>query len=125
MSVNPEDGSISFAGEVPQGATIRLTCGDHSTILQGAQQAARLALQDVGKAVPVMVFVYSCMARKIVLGTRTGLELEEMRQVLGADIPMLGFYTYGEYCPVRQAGPSMLHNETATVSVIGIDDDDA
>jgi len=123
MSVNPADGSISFAGEVPQGASIRLTCGDQGSILQGAQQAAHLALKDVGPAVPVIAFVYSCMARKIVLGTRTSLELEEMRQVLGANIPMLGFYTYGEYCPVRHAGPSMLHNETATVSVIGIDDE--
>jgi hypothetical protein len=123
MTVNPQEGSISFAGEVPEGATIRLTCGDHGSILQGARQAARLALEDVGEASPVAIFVYSCMARRIVLGTRTELELEQMRQVIGAQIPMLGFYTYGEYCPVRRSGPSMLHNETATVSVIGMHDE--
>jgi hypothetical protein len=122
MTVNAEEGSISFAGEVPQGATIRLTCGDQGSILQGAQQAAHQALEDIGDAVPVMAFLYSCMARKLVLGMRTQLELERVRQTLGMQLPVLGFYTYGEYCPMRHGGPSLLHNETATVSVIGMRD---
>jgi hypothetical protein len=122
MSVNAEDGSIAFAGEIPEGSSIRLTLGDHSSILQGARQAAEMALEDIGNAVPAMVFLYSCMARKIVLGMRTQLELERVKEVLGIGLPVLGFYTYGEYSPVRRGGPSLLHNETATVSVIGIQD---
>lgn len=122
MTVNAQEGSISFAGEVPQGAMIRLTCGDHASILRGAEQAARMALDCIGDATPVMVFFYSCTARKIVLGLRTRLELDHVQHILSAQLPVLGFYTYGEYSRVRPGGPSLLHNETAAVAVIGVHD---
>ncbi len=120
MSVNRQEGSITFAGEIPEGAMVRLTCGDTNSILDATSQAVRLALADLGNKTPAMVFFYSCMARKIVLGRRTREEVELIRQEVGSQIPILGFYTYGEYCRVRSGGPSYLHNETATVSVIGI-----
>lgn len=120
MTVDRKNGSISFAGEIPEGAMVRLTCGDYNCILEAAEKAARLALADLGDAQPLMVFFYSCMARKIVLGRRTREEVEILRQVYGPHIPIVGFYTYGEYCRVRRGGPNVLHNETATVSVIGI-----
>jgi hypothetical protein len=120
MSVNRQEGSISFAGEIPEGAMVRLTCGDNTSILEAAGKAARLAMADMGDRTLAMVFVYSCMARKLVLGRRTREEIEHIRQEVGTGIPMVGFYTYGEYCRIRRRGPSLLHNETATVSVIGI-----
>ena len=122
MTTIPEEGAISFAGEVPEGSVVRLTCGDHGSILHGSRQAAQLALEDMGDVTPAMVFFYSCTARRIVLGMRTPLELEQIRHVFGADVPILGFYTYGEYCRVRRGGASLLHNETATISVIGVHD---
>lgn len=120
MSVNREKGSITFAGEIPEGALVRLTCGDTGAILDATGQAAQLAQEDLGDKTPVMVFFYSCMARKIVLGRRTKEEIERIRQVVGREIPILGFYSYGEFCRVRAGGPSLLHNETATISIIGI-----
>jgi hypothetical protein len=120
MAVNRQDGSIVFAGDVPEGSMVRLTCGDHASILEAAEQAACLALAELGNHTPSMVFFYSCMARKIVLGRRTTEEIERIRLAVGADVPIVGFYTYGEYCRVTCNGPSLLHNETASVSVIGL-----
>ena len=34
MAVNPEEGSIQFAGEIPQGALVYLTCGDSQSLLE-------------------------------------------------------------------------------------------
>jgi hypothetical protein len=59
------------------------------------------------------------MARKTVLGYRTTDEIGLIRQKIGPDLPIVGFYTYGEYSRLRKDGASYLHNETATVSVIG------
>jgi hypothetical protein len=119
MSVNRAEGSISFAGEIPEGATVHLTCGDSASIVEAAGEAARLALAELGEARPALVFFYCCMARKTVLGWRTADELRRVRDVLGRDIPILGFYTYGEFCPLKKGCPSMLHNETATISIVG------
>lgn len=120
MSVNRQDGSISFAGEIPEGSMVRLTCGDYPSILEAAEQAASAALENVENSEPVMVFFYSCMARRIVLGRRTREEIEGVRSIVGEELPIVGFYTYGEYCRVGCDGPSLLHNETASVSVIGL-----
>lgn len=120
MSVNRRDGSITFAGDIAEGATVYLTCGDRDAIQEAAGAAAQIALEGLGNARPAMIFCYSCMARKIVLGRHTGEELERIRAAVGKPIPMIGFYTYGEYCRARADGPSFLHNETATVSIIGI-----
>jgi hypothetical protein len=120
MSVNWEEQSIQFAGEIPEGAMVYLTCGERSSILDATEKAVRLAIEDLGENVePCLVFFYSCMARKNLLGLRTKEEIARVRALLEPQIPVLGFYTYGEYCRVKQGGPSLLHNETATLSVIG------
>ena len=99
---------------------VHLTCGDSSSILAATTEAARLADAEIGDAHPAMVFFYSCMARKIVLGQRTQEELDRVREVFGEQVPVVGFYTYGEYSRVGCDNSSLLHNETATISVIGI-----
>ncbi|MFH1114932.1 MAG: FIST N-terminal domain-containing protein [Pseudomonadota bacterium] len=120
MSVSREEGSISFAGEIPEGAAVRLTCGDNDSILKATEEAVRRALAGLGAARPRMVFFYSCMARRIVLGRRTKEETEVLYRTLNKRLPLIGFYTYGEYCRLRAGGPSLFHNETATVSIIGV-----
>jgi hypothetical protein len=119
MAVNHHDGSINFAGEIPEGAMVNLTCGDISSVLQAAKEAAQLATKDLGNAKTVMTFCYSCMARKIVLGRRTHEEIELVRKTIGPELPATGFYTYGEFSRVKCGSPSFLHNETVTVAVIG------
>ncbi len=120
MSVDRQNGSIQFAGEIPQGAVVHFTCGDSNSILAATAEAARLANVELGDVSPAMVFFYSCMARKIVLGQRTQEELDRVREVFGTEVPILGFYTYGEYSRIGCDHPSLLHNESATISVVGI-----
>ena len=121
MSVNREDGSIRFAGEIPEGAMVHLTCGDRASILDATEKAVRMAIEDLGNGTkPALVFFYSCMARKTVLGLRTKEEIERVCSQFNPAVPVLGFYTYGEYCRSRPGGSSRLHNETATIAVIGV-----
>ncbi len=128
MAVDRKNGSIRFAGDIPEGAMVCLTCGDRASVLRAVSSAARHALEDFktdagdgSEALsPGIVFSYSCMARKIVLGRNTKEELSLIRQAVGTQVPVIGFYSYGEYCRTRRGGPSLLHNETATISVLGI-----
>jgi hypothetical protein len=120
MSVEREAGAIHFAGEIPEGTMVYLTCGDRGSILDATEKAAGHAMAELGPvAAPAAVFFYSCMARKMLLGLRTREELERLRSQLPPAVPILGFYTYGEYCRPKHGLPSVLHNETATISVIG------
>ncbi len=119
MSVDRKERSITFAGEIPEGAMVNMTCGDKTSILRAAEAAAKEARCAIGDTPPKVVFCYSCMARKIVLGRRTEEEIEQVRTQFGHQIPIIGFYTYGEFCPVSPVAPSHLHNETITLSVLG------
>lgn len=119
MSVNRDEGAIIFAGEIPEGAMVSLTCGDTASLLEAATTAAQLAKVELAPHEPEMIFCYSCMARKIVLGRRTSEEIQCIRNEIGNEVPIIGFYSYGEYCRVRCGGPSFLHNETITISVLG------
>lgn len=118
MSVNRQEGSITFAGEIPAGATVRLTCGDINSVLAATKEAATRALTGLGDRPPGLAFFYSCMARKIILGRRTKEEYAILRQLLGPEVPLVGFYTYGEYCPWERDGENYFHNETAVVTLI-------
>lgn len=119
VAVDHEEGSIKFAGEIPEGALVRLTCGDPRCTLEATRKAARLALADLGGRDPSLVFFFSCTARRTVLGRRTEEEAESVRLETGAAVPMVGFYTYGEFCPAKHGGPNLLHNETAVISILG------
>ncbi len=119
--VDRKDGSIQFAGEIPEGAMVYLMCGDRTSILDATEEAVRLATEELGEDTePALVFFYSCMARKALLGLDTKEELERIRAQFPATVPVIGFYTYGEYCRLGCNRPSLLHNETATISVIGV-----
>jgi hypothetical protein len=119
MSVNRKDRSITFAGEIPEGAMVNMTCGDKSSILKAAETAAKEARAAMTGTAPEIIFCYSCMARKIVLGGRTEEEIEQIQAEFGPQIPIIGFYSYGEFCPVGSAVQNYLHNETITLSVLG------
>jgi hypothetical protein len=120
MSVDRKERSITFAGEIPEGAMVNLTCGDRASILKAAEAAAKEVRRAIGDTPPKVIFCYSCMARKIVLGRRIEEEIEQVRAQFGSQIPIVGFYSYGEFCPVGPVAPSHLHNETITLSVLGV-----
>jgi hypothetical protein len=120
MSVDRKKRSITFAGEIPEGAMVNLTCGDKPSILEAADTAVKEASTDFGDTIPEIVFCYSCMARKIVLGRRTKEEIERIQTGIGEQVPIIGFYSYGEFCPVGPAVHNYLHNETITLSILGL-----
>ncbi len=119
MAVNPKEGSITFAGELPEETMVHLTCGDKINLLNATEKAAQIAIDQLEKNTPVMAFCCSCIARKTLLGQRTKEEFNRVNMKLGG-IPILGFYTFGEFCRVKPGGPSLFHNESIAITVIGI-----
>jgi hypothetical protein len=102
---------------------VKMTMGNEEDIILAGEDATRMALdnltQDVSTILPKVVFIYSCMARKIVLGSRTNEEIDKIRNSVGENIPIIGFYCYGEYAPIGRTGVSSFYNETITLTIIG------
>ena len=114
MSVDHSTGAVTFAGEIPEGARIKMTRAKSGDVIEGSKIAAQRAIENLGGE-PDVVFFFSCMARKIVLGRRIGREIDTAQQIFGAEVPMTGFYTYGEIANCGDKDPiCRFHNETAT-----------
>ena len=118
-----EKGEITCAAEIPEGSEIRLMLGDYEKAIQAAKEAAENALAQLKGTKPKAIFVFNCVARHKLLGARTGEEIAAIQNVLGKEVPLIGFYTYGEQAPLAGIlGPecfSVFHNETMALMVLG------
>jgi hypothetical protein len=117
---DPVTGAVILAGSVPVGATVQLTTADTDQILAGTRDAlVRAGEQFPAGARPEAALIFSCAVRKFVLGSRTRVEAEMAREVLGSAIPFAGLYCYGEFGPVRGTPTSRLLNETFVTLLLG------
>lgn len=60
----------------------------------------------------------SCIGRKLLMGQRVVDEAEEVKAIL-PDMPLIGFYSYGEIAPHKLTGRCELHNQTMTITILG------
>lgn len=117
QSFDASTGSVRFATEIPQWTRVQLTSASRDDILAAARTAVAAARGAfVGE--PGAALVFSCAARKQLLGTRTHEEYLRLRDELG-DVPAVGFYGYGEFVPLGSARGSTYHNETVVVLLLG------
>lgn len=116
-----EKGEISMAAAIPQGTTIRLMIGDRDKAIAAAKVAAGVARDQLEGAEPKFILMFNCMARNKLLGVRCHEENIGVSQIIGENVPMIGFYTYGEQGPLlgKKGTPAYFHNETMTLLVVG------
>ena len=118
LSVNEADGSMVFAGDLPQGEYVRLMKANFDRLIDGANDAAEMSKISLKKSDPDLAILISCVGRKLVLKQRVEEELEIIRDVLGSSASMTGFYSYGEICPIKPFEQHCeLHNQTMTITV--------
>jgi hypothetical protein len=115
LAVNEEQQSMTFAGDVPEGALARLTKSTVDRLIEGAVGAAR-ASYPAGSAPPELALLISCVGRKLVLKQLIEDEVEGVRDILGGQAALAGFYSYGEIAPFSLGERSELHNQTMTIT---------
>jgi hypothetical protein len=118
LSVNEADGSMVFAGDVPQGEYVRLMTANSEKLIDGASHAAEISMQKLSFSEPDLAILISCVGRKLVLKQRVEEELEVVRDIVGDKTTLTGFYSYGELCPVKLSDSNCeLHNQTMTITL--------
>lgn len=116
LALDEATGSITFAGDVPEGATARLMKANFNRIIEGAAGAAAKSGEMLPESSPELAILISCVGRKILLKQRTEEEVESVRCVLGASAVFAGFYSYGEIAPFGAMTGCELHNQTMTIT---------
>lgn len=120
LTYDQSEGSANFFGSVPEGSTVQLTMATTDQILAGTEESLAEALAAFPSgATPEGVFVASCATRNLLLGTRAGGEIDRIVSAVGAEIPVSGFYAYGEIAPLGVDTPVRFHNGTCVTVVVG------
>jgi hypothetical protein len=115
LAVDEGQQSMTFAGDVPEGARARLTKATVDRLVEGAAGAARASRRDATVA-PELALLISCVGRKLVLKQRVEEEVEGVRDILGERTVLAGFFSYGEIAPFSLGERSALHNQTMTIT---------
>lgn len=118
LGVSERDQSMTFAGDVPMGGYARLMKANFDRLIDGAVGAARNTQETLGDSAPALAILISCVGRKLVLQQRVEEEVEGVREVLGRETVLTGFYSYGEISPFTPEAKCELHNQTMTITTL-------
>lgn len=118
LSVNDADGSMTFAGNMPEGASARLMKANFDKLIDAASHAASNSVTPFNSHKPALAILVSCVGRKLVLNQRVYEEVESVQQVLGGQTMLTGFYSYGEISPLLKSVGCALHNQTMTITTL-------
>lgn len=112
LATDDEARSLTFAGDLPQGAMAQMMKANFDRLVDGASGAAERASMKGAE----FAFLVSCIGRRLVLRQRTEDELDAVQDVLGPSAHLAGFYSYGEICPSAPGASCQLHNQTMTIT---------
>jgi hypothetical protein len=119
-----ENGSITCAAEMPEGSEVRLMIGSRDEAIKVAEEAAHHAVGQLNGKEPRAVIIFNCIARNKLFGEHSRDEIAAIQRAVGAETPLIGFYTYGEQAPlggevrnIEKCNPAF-HNETVVIIVL-------
>jgi hypothetical protein len=118
VGIDEREGSMIFAGDVPEGAFVRLMHANFDRLVDGAVAAGRASQQMLGVDAELAILI-SCIGRKQLLKQRVDEEVEGVLEGVSPGAHATGFYAYGELSPQAPGGaPCMLHNQSMSVTLM-------
>jgi len=133
-----EDGSLVCQGDIPNNSTIRLMIGTKDSCISASQQATEELMKEFSFSTLItkkidIVFIFNSVSRYVLLRRLAEEELKTVQTTIqknisdksiyqSLDIPMIGFYTYGEHAPLKALyyqGRSHFHNQSIVLTAVG------
>ena len=113
-----DEGRLVMLNPVIEGARIRFADVARDQMLNAAGTSAGAARTGF-EGTPDAALVFSCAGRHISLGTQVVREHGLLQEHVGAEVPSVGFYTYGEICPLPGSPTPYTHGTTFVTVLIG------
>jgi hypothetical protein len=116
--VDEKTGALFFSASLRQGAKIQLMRRDRDLFRTSARDCAQDIAAAQGNLRPALVFQFDCAGRgRVMFGDQTSESIiTPMQEVLGRDLPWIGFHTYGEIAPLNEQ--AVFHQFTVVLSAI-------
>lgn len=121
LAIDANTGSLTFAGNVEEGQTVRLCQTSHDRLIEGASGAAQMVtnnLATIRTSQTALALCVSCVGRKLVMAENISDEITAVQNILGIQTAITGFYSYGEFAPRPNTKDNVLHNQTMTIGYL-------
>lgn len=118
LSVDMENKSMTFAGNLPVGSKVRLMKANLDNLAAASADAAILTGFTQDYEDDALALLISCVGRKLIFGNRIEEELDAARDIVGSNAIITGFYSYGEIAPFSTFMKCELHNQTMTITTL-------
>jgi hypothetical protein len=119
LSLNDEDDSMVFAGNMPLNGKIRLMKANFDKLIFASSLAAGDSIKHFKeKHKPEFAILISCVGRKLILASRIEEEVEAAKNLLDENTFVSGFYSYGEISPLNTTAKCELMNQTMTITLL-------
>jgi hypothetical protein len=118
LGVDESAGSLTLAGEIDPEGYLKLMHASTDALVDGAEAAAKAALDMQNHPGDGLALLISCVGRKLVMGGLVDEEVEAVGEVFGRGATVAGFYSYGEISPFTGSVECKLHNQTMTITYL-------
>lgn len=115
----PLPGSLLMDGDLPEGASVRLCEFNREQVMEATRQATSQALSDWSGDPPSLALVIECASRLFALGTWMERSAQVVRDTLPPTTQIVGMHSLGEFAPLVDGGPSVVHNCCIVVLLVG------
>jgi hypothetical protein len=116
LATDDNESAMIFAGNMPQGSTVRMMRGDIQKLIRASATAAKDSVETLKNRKPQLTLMLSCVGRKIIMDKKVEEEVLAAEEILDGDCAVAGFYTYGGLSPFGVGTPCELHNQTMTIT---------
>ena len=117
LSANRENGSIAlFEADFQKGAKVQIMTRDNQLMLESVQKQTQRLLDSLGDSKPIFALYIDCAGRTRAFSGADTEEAGILRESIGSDIPLLGFYSGVEIAPLL--GRSRPLDWTGVLSVL-------
>lgn len=121
LAIDEKEQSLTFAGDIPEGSYVKLMKANIDRLITGAEEAAKVSIDPFPGSLPGLAILISCVGRKLVLKQLVEEEIEAVREIIGDEAMITGFYSYGEIAPFLKGTRCELHNQTMTITTFAED----
>jgi hypothetical protein len=118
LDVSESEPSMVFAGDIPEGSLVQLMKANFDRLIDGAAESAECGLSTLSAENAEFALLISCIGRKLVLGPRIEEEIEVCSSIFGPNTVLAGFYSHGEFSPLKNEVNCQLHNQSMTITTL-------
>lgn len=103
------DGNLLMDRRLNKGRTAFFLVSSIEQCVSAARRAAEQALSMLAGAEPILALVFADVAWQMMLPAQPGSEIQAVREVIGANVPIIGGYTYGQISYSKAGEPELLN----------------